>query len=173
MCHKVLWIERAGIQMPRCRRLSTPTKRTQDFSLDRLAHHKTSHTPPHHKSIISQAKPVQAMTASTMSRMCVLLALLVISSLHASVSSAFSIASLVTRRVRRIQPADGGVATTTAGPAGRATGGPAASAIRRTPAPSSLDPSLLEFNTVCQQAIADERRRHYYPTVREISEHAR
>jgi hypothetical protein len=119
------------------------------------------------------------MTTSTMSRTYVLLALLVISSLHMSMISALSIAppfgislaSLVTRRGRRSiqQPsADAGVASTGSSPA---TGGPAASFIGRNPNAKLVDPTLLEFNMMCQQAIADERRQHYYPIVREISEH--
>jgi hypothetical protein len=131
---------------------------------------------------IKQAKAAQqAMTASTMSRTSVLLALLVIASLHMSVISAFSIAppfgislaSLVTRRGRHIQPnADGDVASIPAG--SPATGGPGAAAfIGRNPSPKVVEPTLLEFNMMCQQAIADERRKHYYPIVREISEHAR
>jgi hypothetical protein len=126
-------------------------------------------------------------STSTMSRTCVLLALLVISSLQLSITSAFSIAppfgisltSLVTRRVRHIQPtsADGAGAMTAGSPA--ATGGhggaAASSFIGRSPSPksSAVDPTLVEFNMMCQQAIADERRQHYYPIVREISEHAR
>ena len=122
------------------------------------------------------------MTALTMSRTYVLLALLVISSLHMSTISAFSIAppfgislaSMVTRRVRSIQPTSadaGGIASITAN--SPATGGPAASFIGRNPSNKVVDPTLLEFNMMCQQAIADERRQHYYPIVREISEHAR
>jgi hypothetical protein len=36
-----------------------------------------------------------------------------------------------------------------------------------------MDSSLLEFNRLCQQAIDDERRRNYYPTLREISRQTR
>jgi hypothetical protein len=45
--------------------------------------------------------------------------------------------------------------------------------LRAPPSPSLADPSLVEFNQLCRQAIEDERRRHYYPTVREISLHDR
>jgi hypothetical protein len=164
-----LW---SGIQMAG----STPTKSPKIFHLADLRVTDKTLT-----NRIKQAKAAQAMTASTMSRTSVLLALLLIASLHMSVTSAFSVAppfgislaSLVTRRGRRIQPnADGGVASITAG--GPATGGPgAASFIGRNPSPKAVDPNLLEFNMMCQQAIADERRKHYYPIVREISEHAR
>jgi hypothetical protein len=82
----------------------------------------------------------------------------------------------VTRRVRHIQPtsADGAGSITAGSPA--TAGGPAAASfIGRNPSPksSAVDPTLVEFNMMCQQAIADERRQHYYPVVREISEHAR
>jgi hypothetical protein len=127
------------------------------------------------------------MTSSTMSRTCVVLALLMlISSLQLSTTSAFSIAppfgislaSLVTRRVRHIQPTSADGAMTAGSPAatGGHGGGAAASFIGRNPSPKSsavVDPTLVEFNMMCQQAIADERRQHYYPVVREISEHAR
>jgi hypothetical protein len=172
-----LW---SGIQMAG----ATPTKSPTIFHVaDLRVTDKTSRA--RHKShlLTTKAKAAQqAMTASTMIRTSVLLALLVIASLHMSVISAFSIAppfgislaSLVTRRGRRIQPnADGGVAIIAAG--SPATGGPGAAAafIGRNPSPKVVDPNLLEFNMMCQQAIADERRKHYYPIVREISEHAR
>jgi hypothetical protein len=74
-----------------------------------------------------------------------------------------SLASVVSRRVnRRISPKNENRAV-----------GPMPSPLQQPPSRSGMDSGLLEFNQLCQQAIDDERRRHYYPTLREISRQTR